>query len=89
MCHNRAVVMLTDDRTFHGYRRMHLPPGVTRRSIATYAYRRIGGDEHIAPRTTGWVPEGAGPLKRLLARNYDTLVRTKNRLFGSGTARNR
>src|SRR2546421_4714576 len=31
---NRAVLMLTDERTYHGYRRMSLPAGVTRRSIA-------------------------------------------------------
>ena len=85
---NRAVIMLTSDDTYHGYHRMSLPDGVTRKSIATYAYREIvEGD--VEARTTGWVPEGAGPAKRLLARHYNTLVRVKNRLFGSGTARNR
>lgn len=86
--HNRAVIMRTDDRTFHGYRRMTLPPGVTRRSIATYAYRTVAPGS-VAPRTTGWAPEDAGWFKRGLARRYDTLVRVKGRLFGSGTARNR
>ena len=71
---NRAVIMLTDAHTYHGYRAMRLPAGVTRRSIATYAYRRVG-DEQVVPRTTGWVPDDAGPLKRALARHYDTLVR--------------
>jgi hypothetical protein len=85
---NRAVLMLTDAHTYHGYRRMSLPPGVTRRSLATYAYRRIApGTVHA--RTTGWAPEDAGVAKRLFARNYDLLVRVKNRLLGSGTARNR
>lgn len=84
---NRAVVMVTDERTYHGYRRMSLPPGVTRKSLAVYAYR--DRDPAVRPRTTGWVPEGAGVGKRFVARNYDGLVRLKNRLFSSGTARNR
>lgn len=86
--YNRAVIMETSDRTFHGYRKMSLPPGVTRRSIATYAYQEITVGS-ITPRTTGWAPEKAGPLKRSLARHYDRLVRVKNRVAGSGTARNR
>jgi hypothetical protein len=85
---NRAVVMLTSDTTYHGYRKMTLPPGVTRKSLATYAYRVIG-PESVRARTTGWVPEDAGFTKRLLAKHYDRLVRIKNRVMGSGTARNR
>jgi hypothetical protein len=84
---NRMVIMLTDDRTYHGYRKMSLPPGVARKSVASYAYRLNEGA--VAARTTAWVPEGAGTAKKLLARNYDRLARVKNRLFGSGTARNR
>ena len=84
---NRAVIMLTDERTFHGYRRMQLPPGRTRRSLAVYAYR--GRDRGVRARTTGWMPEEAGLAKRMLARHYDTLVGAKTRFFGSGTARNR
>lgn len=85
---NRAVVMLTSDSTYHGFRRLELPPGVTRRSIATYAYRTIDPGA-VSPRTTGWSPDGAPPWKRLLARRYGSVVKLKNRLFGSGTARNR
>lgn len=84
---NRAVIMLTDAHTFHGYRKMSLPPGVTRKSIAAYAYQRVDGPVKV--RTTDWVPENAGLLKRLAARNYNTLAQVKNRLLGSGTARNR
>src|SRR5207302_6775883 len=53
---NRAVIMLTAAHTYHGYRRMALPAGVTRKSIATYAYREIEAGS-LATRTTGWVPE--------------------------------
>ena len=38
---NRAVFMLTSDNTFHGYRKMSLPPGRSRKSIAGYAYEMI------------------------------------------------
>jgi Rps23 Pro-64 3,4-dihydroxylase Tpa1-like proline 4-hydroxylase len=85
---NRAVLMLTDDHTYHGFKKMALPPGVSRKSLATYAYQLIDEGE-VRARTTGWVPEEAGLGKRLLARNYDTLVRLKNRWFGSRTSRNR
>lgn len=85
---NRCVIALTDDFTYHGYRAMHLPPGVTRKSIATYAYRRVEVG-HVTPRTTGWAPESARPIKRFVAANYNWLVQRKNRWFGSGTSRNR
>lgn len=86
--HNRAVIMCTSENTYHGYRKMTLPPGVARRSVATYAYREIAPGS-VTARTTGWAPEEAGPLKRALAHHYDRLVRLKNRVAGSGTARNR
>lgn len=85
--HNRAVIMLTSDFTFHGYRRMSLPDGITRKSLATYAYRKVDAD--IKARTTSWIPEQAGIMKRVVARNYASLVKAKNRVFGSSTARNR
>jgi hypothetical protein len=85
---NRAVIMLTDNRTYHGYRKMSLPPGVTRKSVATYAYQLVGEGE-VDFRTTGWAPESAGLFKRLVARNYNGLVLLKNRWFGSSTAKNR
>lgn len=50
---NRAVIMLTDRYTYHGYRKMHLPPGVTRKSVATYAYEKFEVGS-IRPLTTGW-----------------------------------
>ena len=35
---NRCVIMETHDHAFHGYKELRLPPGVTRRSIASYYY---------------------------------------------------
>lgn len=35
---NRCVIMETHDRAFHGYKQLHLPAGVTRKSVASYYY---------------------------------------------------
>lgn len=35
---NRCVIMETHDRAYHGYEQLHLPAGVTRKSIASYYY---------------------------------------------------
>lgn len=85
---NRGLLMLTSDATYHGYERMSLPPGVTRKSIATYAYQRIDvGSVHA--RTTHWAPSDGGVGKKLFAKYYDPMVKVKTRLLGSSTARNR
>ncbi|RBY86136.1 2OG-Fe(II) oxygenase [Blastococcus sp. TF02A-26] len=85
---NRGLIMVTDDRTYHGFARMSLPPGVTRKSIATYAYELVPEGSVVA-RTTGWAPEAAGVFKRTFARHYDRAVRIKTRVLGSATAKNR
>lgn len=85
---NRGVIMVSDERAYHGFRRMSLPPGVTRKSIAAYGYERVEVGS-VRPRTTGWSPEGAGAIKRAIARHYDAAVRVKGRVFGSATAKNR
>lgn len=85
---NRGVLMYTNDRTYHGFRKLSLPEGVTRKSIATYAYELIDVGS-VVPRTTGWSPEGGGLLKRSLAKHYNTAVKFKTKLFGSATAKNR
>lgn len=35
---NRCVIMETHDHAFHGYKELRLPPGTTRKSLATYYY---------------------------------------------------
>ncbi|TKJ18787.1 2OG-Fe(II) oxygenase [Blastococcus sp. CCUG 61487] len=85
---NRGLIMVTNERTFHGFKKMSLPPGVTRKSIATYAYELVPEGSTVA-RTTGWSPESAGPFKRMFARHYDTAVKVKTKIFGSATANNR
>jgi len=85
---NRGLIMVTDGRTYHGFKKMTLPPGVTRKSIATYAYELVP-EGSVEARTTGWSPESAGTFKRTFARHYDTAVKIKTKLFGSATAKNR
>jgi hypothetical protein len=85
---NRGLLMLTDDHTFHGFKKMSLPPGVTRKSIATYSYELVPQGS-ITSRTTGWSPESGGTVKKSVARHYDTLVKVKTKIFGSATAKNR
>jgi Rps23 Pro-64 3,4-dihydroxylase Tpa1-like proline 4-hydroxylase len=76
---NRGVIMLTSDQTFHGYRRMSLPSGITRKSIAAYAYEVIPAGS-LRVRTTSWAPEDAGVIKRSLARHWTALAATRDRL---------
>ena len=85
---NRGLLMLTDDHTFHGFKKMSLPPGVTRKSIATYAYELVP-EGSVEARTTGWAPEEGGTLKQSIARHYDRLVKIKTKVLGSATAKNR
>jgi hypothetical protein len=85
---NRGLIMVTDDHTFHGFKKMSLPPGVTRKSIATYAYEKVP-EGSVAARTTGWAPEEGGTLKKSFAKHYDSLVKAKTKFLGSATAKNR
>jgi Rps23 Pro-64 3,4-dihydroxylase Tpa1-like proline 4-hydroxylase len=76
---NRAVFMLTGDNTFHGYRKMSLPNGITRKSIAGYAYEKIEVGSMKA-RTTSWAPEEGSVAKKTLARYWTGLSAAKNRI---------
>ncbi len=76
---NRAVFMLTSDNTFHGYRKMSLPEGVTRKSIAGYAYELIPVGS-LKTRTTSWAPEDGGVVKKTLAKYWTDLNAVKNKV---------
>jgi Rps23 Pro-64 3,4-dihydroxylase Tpa1-like proline 4-hydroxylase len=76
---NRAVFMLTGDNTFHGYRKMSLPNGISRKSIAGYAYEKIEVGSMKA-RTTSWAPEEGSVVKKTLARYWTGLSAVKNRV---------
>jgi hypothetical protein len=77
---NRGVIMLTSDHTYHGYRHMTLPQGVTRKSIAAYAYELIPVGS-LRMRTTSWAPEDAGIVKRSLAKHWTGLAAARDKVF--------
>lgn len=85
---NRLVIMESTDKSFHGYEKIHFPEGRSRRSIAAYGYSIVDADS-VDRRTTTWKPQEAGPVKKVLAKNWNWMVLTKNRFFGSGTLKNR
>ena len=74
--------------TLHGYDMTNFPDEKYRTSIATYAYQKHSRLIET-PRTTDWFPsKDASFLKKQLAKNFNFLVQTKNKFFGSGTAKN-
>lgn len=85
---NRMIIQECGPYTLHGYDMTAFPDGNFRTSIATYAY--TNHLRHMEkPRTTDWFPDqNASPLKKTIAKNYDFAVKIKNKLFGSGTAKN-
>jgi len=84
---NRMVIQLTNSYTLHGYDVTNFPDGMFRTSIASYAYMK---HQYIVekPRTTDWHVGEGKPVKQFLASIYDPAVKIKNKLFGSGTAKN-
>ena len=79
--------MLSDDTTYHGYNRMTLPQGVTRKSITAQFYKKEFSEKVPRKQTTTWVPSEGSIFKRYVAKLYNPLVLTKNRFFGSSTIR--
>jgi 2OG-Fe(II) oxygenase superfamily len=86
---NRCVIMFTRDYTLHGYDAISFPPGTYRRSMAVYAYSLLDAAADTAQRTTVWYPENSGRIKTMIGRNWPILVKIKNKLFGSATAKNK
>lgn len=85
---NRCVIMPTRDFTLHGYDKISFPAGQYRRSLATYAYTLTDHVVDTADRSTVWYPEQSSLWKRTLGKSWPTLVKIKNRFFGSATAKN-
>ena len=85
---NRLIIQQCAPYSLHGYNMTNFPDGKFRTSVATYAYQ-IHENLIETPRTTDWFPNNdASFLKKQLAKNYNFLVQTKNKFFGSGTAKN-
>lgn len=88
---NRMVFQQCAPHSLHGYDPTSFPEGVHRTSVATYAYSRHV--RHVEkPRTTDWYPDHGTTSSRskvLLSKVYGDVVRAKNRVLGSATAKNR
>lgn len=58
---NRALIFETNERSWHGFRRIALPPGkeqLSRKSFSIYLYTKERPvDEIVAPHTTFYVPQ--------------------------------
>tara|TARA_R110002051_G_scaffold315015_1_gene392869 strand:+ start:4973 stop:5749 length:777 start_codon:yes stop_codon:yes gene_type:complete len=85
---NRLIIQECGPYSLHGYDMTNFPEGNYRTSIATYAYT-LHNKLMEKPRTTDWFPDkNSSPLKKFIAKNFDTAVKIKNKFFGSGTAKN-
>lgn len=84
---NRMVFMLTKGHTLHGYKPIKFPKERYRTSLAGYAYSLDVDFETVPNRSTVWKPEDTTLGKNLLAKVSPTLVKVKNKLFGSSTER--
>ena len=85
---NRLIIQQCGPFTLHGYDMTYFPEGRYRTSVATYAYQ-IHEKLVETPRTTDWFPkDDASFLKKQFAKNYNFMVKTKNKFFGSATAKN-
>ncbi|MDZ4078364.1 2OG-Fe(II) oxygenase [Hydrocarboniphaga sp.] len=85
---NRCVIMFTRGYTVHGYDAISFPAGQYRRSIAAYAYSELV-EEKPEYRTTVWYPEDSGAAKRTIGKYWPKIVKIKNSIFGSSTAKNK
>lgn len=77
---NRGVIMMTSEITYHGYEKMSLPQGVSRKSVAAYAYKHVPVGS-VEQRTTGWHPTTTAPLKKFAAKHWNSLSQAKRRLL--------
>ncbi|WP_299212996.1 2OG-Fe(II) oxygenase [uncultured Aquimarina sp.] len=85
---NRLIIQECGPYTLHGYDMTSFPDGNYRTSIATYAYTKHN-QLMEKPRTTDWFPDKeASAIKQFAAKHYNKAVQIKNKLFGSGTAKN-
>ncbi|EAQ43172.1 2OG-Fe(II) oxygenase [Polaribacter sp. MED152] len=85
---NRVIIQECGSHSLHGYDQTFFPEGNFRTSIATYAYT-VHNKILEKPRTTDWFPtEDASSFKKFAAKHYNKAVTIKNKLFGSGTAKN-
>jgi len=86
---NTLIIQKCDDYTLHGYDLTSFPNGNYRTSIATYAFVEHKRQVDKA-RLTDWIPNTANTssTKIIVNRLIKTIIPLKNKIFGSGTAKN-
>ncbi|SRR5579883_547957 len=83
---NRCIIMLSDNTTYHGYTKLNLPQGVTRKSIVVNFYKEESSQKVPFRRVTTWAPDEQGFLfQGNLIKLYNSLTSLKTRLLGSST----
>lgn len=80
---NRCIIMQSDDTTYHGYNRLNLPEGVTRKSLVVHFYQEESPTNVPVRTVTTWAPdEQAFPLTGHLTNLYNSLTSLKSRVLG-------
>jgi hypothetical protein len=81
---NRAVIFYTDENAPHGYRKMSLPEGITRKSFYTYYYTAV--EEGVQYRDSTFLARPDESFsKRFLTKMKETIkVNVKSLLFKMG-----
>ncbi len=82
--HNRAIIFYSDENSPHGYSRINVPDGETRKSFYTYYYSEIG--EGFRYSDSRFLPRSDEPLsKRLTTKIKETVkIRVKRFLYTLG-----
>ena len=86
---NRCTIIRSDETTIHGYRKLNLPEGITRKSILVNFYREVAPHQIPPRRPTIWSTNRVSPVKAALAWIYNPISTLKHRLFGLTTAGDR
>jgi 2OG-Fe(II) oxygenase superfamily len=83
---NRCVIMRSDNTTYHGYRRLSLPPDVARKSILINFYKQESLAAAPPRRPTTWATNHHSSFKSKLARLYNPIAELKHKIFGLSPA---
>lgn len=77
--HNRAVIFYTDDNSPHGYSKIKVPEGETRKSFYTYYYTEIG--EGFKYRDSKFVSRPDAPFAKKVATEAKESIKIRAKQF--------
>jgi len=81
---NCCIIMLSDQTTYHGYNRLNLPEGLTRKSLVVHFYKEESPNKIPPRKVTTWASdEQAFLLQGHLTKLYNLLTSLKSRFLGS------